>query len=304
MDANIDTYMDDDTEAKENEANEEEKEWWSGKDSLSPPNVEEERLPLIFARDVTFKKFAKHVDKCNARSGEHEAANCVFGQKFVSAVNSTHEYIHNWGRKSYYEEADSCYVPEGLIPTGNNGIVVANPCDQNGNPWPTIIVEVASSESLSHAIDKVNNYWFLPNYCEDVIIIKIDKWRNRRHNSQTLRPLRRLRCLKFCRTASLQQNLNTTKFEAIEEIEFGSVHPNGQESSFCIGPHMKWITIDCNCIFSGCQQPFPLFNVVQSSVPLPPQSPSPLQRPGVAIDLYDIQQSIFRAMGVLLNTNK
>lgn len=43
MDANIDTYMDDDTEAKENEANEEEKEWWSSKDSLSPPNVEEER---------------------------------------------------------------------------------------------------------------------------------------------------------------------------------------------------------------------------------------------------------------------
>ncbi|CAB4403966.1 unnamed protein product [Rhizophagus irregularis] len=98
-----------------------------------------------------------------------------------------------------------------------------------GNPWPTIILEAASSETLRHAIDK---------------------------------------CLKFCRTASLQQNPNTTRFGAIEE----------------------WITIDCNCIFSGCSQPL-------SSVPLHPQSSSPFQRPGVAFDLYDIQQAIFRAMG-------
>jgi hypothetical protein len=125
--------------------------------------------------------------------------------------------------------------------------------------------------------------------------------------------------LKFCRTASLQQNLNITKFEAIEEvgfvyflqllffclfilhyyhfqIEFGSVYPNGQESNFCTAPHMKWLTIDCNCIFSGCSQPLPSFNVIMSSVPLPPQFPSPLQKPGVAIDLYDIQQAIFNAM--------
>jgi hypothetical protein len=105
--------------------------------------------------------------------------------------------------------------------------------------------------------------------------------------------------LKFCRIASLQQNPNTTRFEAIEEvrcvyfyncqIEFGSVYSNGRESDFCTGPHMKWITIDCNCIFSGCSQPL-------SSVPLHPQSSSPLQRPGVAIDLYDIQQAIFRAI--------
>lgn len=58
------------------------------------------------------------------------------------------------------------------------------------------------------------------------------------------------------------------------QIEFGSVYSNGRESDFCTGPHMKWITIDCNCIFSGCSQPL-------SSVPLHPQSSSPLQRPGV-----------------------
>ncbi|RIA91715.1 hypothetical protein C1645_766854 [Glomus cerebriforme] len=67
---------------------------------------------------------------------------------------------------------------------------------------------------------------------------------------------------------------------------------------------MKWITIDCNCIFAGCPQPpaFPTFYTVISSQPFlqgppQPQVPNPLQRPGVAIDLYDIQQAIFRSMG-------
>jgi len=63
---------------------------------------------------------------------------------------------------------------------------------------------------------------------------------------------------------------------------------------------MKWITINRDCIYAGCPQ-FPqlpnLFSVI-SSVPFrPPQFPYPLQTPGVAIDLYDIQQSIFQAMG-------
>ncbi|CAB4380056.1 unnamed protein product [Rhizophagus irregularis] len=166
-----------DTEVKENEAKEKEKEWWSSKDSLE--------------RDVKFKQFARCVDKIKARR---------FFPFETNAVNSSQNDIDNWGG------------------------------GQKGNPWPTIILEAASSETLRHAIDK--------------------------------------QCLKFCQIASLQQNPNTTRFEAIEE----------------------WITIDCNCIFSGCSQPL-------SSVPLHPQSSSPLQRPGVAIDLYDIQQAIFRAMG-------
>ena len=69
---------------------------------------------------------------------------------------------------------------------------------------------------------------------------------------------------------------------------------------------MKWLTIDRDCIYAGCPQPpqapqapqLPnLFSVI-SQVPFRiPQFPYPLQRPGVAIDLYDIQQAIFRAMG-------
>ena len=81
------------------------------------------------------------------------------------------------------------------------------------------------------------------------------------------------------------------------QIKFGSVYANGGESNICNAPYMKWITINHDCIYAGCPQPLPnLFSVV-SSVPLPSQFPNPLQTPGVAIDLYDIQQSIFEVMG-------
>ncbi len=61
-----------------------------------------------------------------------------------------------------------------------------------GNSWPTIIFEVAVSESLEHVKEKVNE-WLAPNRCEDVIVIKIGDWSARRRNNQTRRPLRRLR---------------------------------------------------------------------------------------------------------------
>ncbi|PKK78353.1 hypothetical protein RhiirC2_861334 [Rhizophagus irregularis] len=126
LDTNIDTCMED-TEVKENEAKEKEKEWWSSKDSLE--------------RDVKFKQFARCVDKIKARR---------FFPFETNAVNSSQNDIDNWGG------------------------------GQKGNPWPTIILEAASSETLRHAIDK--------------------------------------QCLKFCQIASLQQNPNTTRFEAIEEV--------------------------------------------------------------------------------------
>ncbi|RIA91190.1 hypothetical protein C1645_875604 [Glomus cerebriforme] len=313
----------------EKKANEKEKEWWAGKGSLGSLDIDEERLPLILARDVKYNNFITRVEKIKARryfdyrngtvtiielpTGEHESGELRY--LFKNAVNNNttpHDGVDDWGAKSLYtnlptneyEEPDACFVPRRLLDPQNPA---QNPCDRNGNPWPTIIFEVASSETLQHVMNKINNYWLAPNRCEDVIVIKIGSWRTRRRN-QARRPLRRLRCLKFCRTATLQQNPNATTFNAIEEIEFGSVYANDRESQFCTGPHMKWITIDCNCIFTGCPQPPPLpsFHAVISSQPFPqpqgpqgpqPQPPYPLQRPGVAIDLYDIQQAIFRAMG-------
>ncbi|CAJ0838745.1 306_t:CDS:2 [Entrophospora sp. SA101] len=287
---------------------EKEKNWWLSKDSLGSLGVEEER-------DVTFSRFAKRVEIIKARrffdyrngtitiielpTGEHEVTHSKFSRQFTSAFNNAlaQDDIEDWGAKNEYEEPDACFIPKRLLDPLNPA---QNTCDQNGNPWPTIILEIASSETLQHVKDKIIDYWLVPNRCEDVIVIKIGTWSGRRHNNQTRRPLRRLRCLKFCRTATLQQNPNATTFDAIEEIEFGSVYANGRESHFCTGPHMKWITINRDCIYAGCPQPPQLPNLfsVISSVPFrPPQFPYPLQTSGVAIDLYDIQQSIFQAMG-------
>ena len=63
---------------------------------------------------------------------------------------------------------------------------------------------------------------------------------------------------------------------------------------------MKWLTIDRDCIFNGCLQPpsLPSFYHIASSKPfVVPQFPHPLVNPGVAIDLFDIQEQIFDAMG-------
>ena len=65
---------------------------------------------------------------------------------------------------------------------------------------------------------------------------------------------------------------------------------------------MKWLAIDCDCIFNGCPQPPPLpsFYHIASSQPFViTQFPYPLVNPGVAIDLFDLQEAIFDAMGPL-----
>jgi hypothetical protein len=240
-------------------------------------------------------------------TGEHEVAHAELSRRFVSAFNNAprQDDVSNWGAKSLYtnlpsaeyEEPDACFVPKRLLNPLNPA---RNPCDKNGNPWPTIIFEVAYTETFKHVKNKINNYWFAPNRCEDVIVIKISKWTRKRRNNQTKRPLCRMQCLKFCRAETLRQNPNATTFDPVEKIEFGSVDKSGKESYLCTDPHMIWLTIDRDCIFTGCPQPppLPLLNAVISSEPFhPPQFPYPLQVPGVAIDLFDIQQEIFHAMG-------
>ncbi|CAG8716065.1 6554_t:CDS:2, partial [Funneliformis mosseae] len=182
-----------DTDSKPNmdifiEADEKEKKWWLGKGSLGSLGIDE-------------KSF-----------------------KFMTAIcNATNQRsVYDWGSKSLftnlptdeYQEPDACFIPIRLLDALNP---VLNPCDRDGSPWPTIILEVASSETLQHVKDKINNYWLVQDRCEDVIVIKIGNWEEKRRNQTTQRPLRRLRCLKFCRTATLQQNPNATTFEAIEE---------------------------------------------------------------------------------------
>ncbi|RIA91716.1 hypothetical protein C1645_108299 [Glomus cerebriforme] len=204
------------TDTNMNEANEKEKNWWLSEDSLSSLQVDEGRLPLVLERGVKFNQFANRVEKIKARrffdyrngtvtlielpNGEHERAHGEFTKRFMSAFNNAtaQDDVDNCGAKSLYsniqtgeyEEPDACFTPVRLQDPLNQAL---NPCDKNGNPWPTIIFEVASSETLKHVTDKINNYWLAPNRCEDVIVIKIGNWKGKRRNNRTRRPLRRLR---------------------------------------------------------------------------------------------------------------
>ncbi|CAG8576869.1 10654_t:CDS:2 [Acaulospora morrowiae] len=286
------------------EATDEEKRWWF---EGIRPYINSERLPLVLARDVPFKEFAKKSENAKAGrfwdydkgtvmiielpSGDHESAIGEFSRHFLNHFNNvaSQDDIRTWGAKDLYnlatgeyKDPDACFVPRRLLNLPNP---VLNPCDNVGNPWPTIILEVASSETLDHVKNKVNNFWLIPNRCEDVIVIKLGNWNNKRRDRNG-HPLHRLRCLRFCRRAILQQNQNATTFHPIQDIEFGSVHANGRAGNFCSGPRIKWLTIDCDCIYAGCVPPLPPLQVL-------PQTSAP----GVSIDLYYIQQAVFDAMG-------
>ncbi len=45
----------------------------------------------------------------------------------------------------------------------------------NYHPLSCFLLEIASSETLQHVRDKINDYWLVPNRCEDVIVIKLGK---------------------------------------------------------------------------------------------------------------------------------
>ncbi|CAG8548586.1 3370_t:CDS:2, partial [Paraglomus occultum] len=259
--------------------------WWLER-TLKP--IDNEKLPIVVATGVTWKLFAKRAEKAKARrfwdfsngtvtiielpTSGHEGTARKFGYMFMEAFRnaSRQDRVDDLGSKSLYtnlqtnkyEEPDTCFMPRRLLNPQNP---TRYPCDHEGTPWPTIIVEVAFSETLEHVREKINNYWLAPNRAEDVIVIKLGSWKEKRHDRNG-NPLRRLLCQKFCRRATLQQNPNATTFEPVQEIEFGSIYRNGRPA-------------------------------VISSLPFPPQTPVPLSVPGVAIDLYDIQELIFFYMG-------
>ncbi|CAG8621458.1 9418_t:CDS:2 [Acaulospora colombiana] len=163
------------------EATDEEKRWW----------FEGIRPCINNERNVPFKEFAEKSEKAKAKRfwdhdkgtvmiielpyGDHEGAICEFISRFRNHFNNmaSQDDIRCWGAKSLYDlatgeykEPDACFVPRRLLNLPNP---VLNPCDNGGNPWPTIILEVASFEILDHVKNKVNNFWLIPNRCEDVL---------------------------------------------------------------------------------------------------------------------------------------
>ncbi|CAI2186900.1 13200_t:CDS:2 [Funneliformis geosporum] len=274
-----------------NKADAREKKWWiDGNYKI----IDENRLPLILVEGVSYKEFEKKSEIANASkywefqdgivviielpNRDHEIAHYAFTKQFMRQdPQDTVDYVGSTtchatpGRitRGSSKQPDSSFVPR-LLPKP-----AQNPCDVQGNPWPTIIIEVANSESLSRIMHKTTQFWLAPNRVEDVIVLKLWKWNSRRDQNGT--PLRRLTCYKFCRRRS---PLNVHgNFQPVQTIEFGNIDRNNQQYNGCTTAGMSSLNITPRCIFRGCPQvsPYPIPN-------------------HVIIDFFPIQQSIFRAM--------
>ncbi|GBC06790.1 hypothetical protein RclHR1_07040013 [Rhizophagus clarus] len=161
--------------------------------------------------------------KCSHNRVAKSSAHCALYRQFVRQDPQ--------GRitKGSSKQPDESFVPR-LLP---------KPAQTHGNPWPTIIVEVANSESLSRIMSPI-----LVGV-EDVIILKLWKWNSRRDQNET--PLRRLTCYKFCRRRS-PRNLHGN-LQPVQTIEFGTIDGNNQPYNGCTAAGTCTLNISPRCIF-------------------------------------------------------
>ncbi|CAJ0745394.1 24513_t:CDS:2, partial [Entrophospora sp. SA101] len=233
-----------------NKANEKEKKWWI-----------DGNYKII--DEKSYKEFEKKCERANASKfweyengivtiielpkRDHEIAHGEFSYQFLSAfhnvpyqdrvseVGSTTCYTSGDGRRrGTYKQSDSSFVPS-LLPKP-----AQYPSDSEGNPWPTVIVEVANTQTFASIIQKTTQFWLAPNRVEDVIILKLWHWDSNRDQNGT--PLRRL------------------------TIEFGTIDRNRQPYGGCSAPGMRTLSISPHCIYKGCAcrnpplSPYPIAN--------------------------------------------
>ncbi|CAB4405387.1 unnamed protein product [Rhizophagus irregularis] len=276
-----------------NKADAREKKWWIDGNYKT---IDENRLPLILIEGVSYEKFEKKCEITNASrywkfqdgmvviielpNRDHEMAHYEFTRQFIhqdsqdtvdiagaSTCHATPGHI----TRSSSKQPDCSFTPR-IMPKP-----APNPCDLQGNPWPTIIVEVANSESFFRIMHKTTQFWLALNHVEDVFILKLWKWTLGRDQNGT--PLRRFTCYKFCRRNGVQNVYGN--YQPVHIIEFGTIDRRNQPYNGCTAPGMCIMNIFPGCIFRGCPQvpPYPINNVV--------------------IDFFPIQQAIFRAMIIL-----
>ncbi|RUS13132.1 hypothetical protein BC937DRAFT_86282, partial [Endogone sp. FLAS-F59071] len=112
-----------------------------------------------------------------------------------------------------------------------------HPCDNVGNPWPTIIVEVAKSKTVTHARNNVN-FYLHSNRAEDVILFYLGKWEG--CTDAAGQPLRYLLCEHYCHQRSPQHE---NQYQPFMTYEFGTVHPNGRKYNGCSAHGMQVLMI-------------------------------------------------------------
>ncbi|GES99452.1 hypothetical protein GLOIN_2v1546814 [Rhizophagus clarus] len=271
-----------------NEANEEEEKWWT---ELTYKNIDENRLPLRLTKNAKLDEYIEKSEIADAGkfwnfdSGnvtvielpnpDHEVAHTQFTRQFLSPFSNLAilDDVDNIAGTTCIsgtsaKQPDAAFVPIRLPKPS------PNPCDRKGNPWPTIVCEVANTQSLTSIFQKVNEFWLQQNRAEDVIVLKLWPWDGTRSPNGI--PLRRLTCYEFCRR--LSRHLRSG-YRPIQCIEFGTIDSRQRSINNCSAQGMCTLEISPACIYAGCPgtPPYPLTN-------------------NVSIDLYNIQQAIFRKM--------
>ncbi|CAG8619669.1 23419_t:CDS:2, partial [Gigaspora rosea] len=246
-----------------NKANDKEKKWWIDGNYKA---IDEKRLPLRLVKNVTYREYEKKSEIANAaRCWEFDdGVVIIYELPNYRVLGTGAATCQDSGRRSA-KQPDTSFVPRLPKPS-------PHPSDAQGNPWPTVVCEVARSQSLPHILQKVNSFWLAPNRSEDVIVLKLWPWNHTRDANQ--RPLRRLTCYKFCRQASLRAGQTQGNFRPVQTLEFGTINKHSAPYNGCSAPGMRTVTITPACVYKGCTPPHPL------SV-------------NAVIDLFNIQQAIF-----------
>ncbi|CAJ0831491.1 15147_t:CDS:10, partial [Entrophospora sp. SA101] len=211
---------------------------------------------------------------------DHEIAHGEFSKQFLSAFHNVHIKIK---LIMLDQQSDSSFVPKFLPKPAQY------PSDSEGNPWLTIIIEVANTQTFASIIQKTTQFWLAPNQVEDVIILKLWNWDSSRDQNGT--PLRCL-TVQYCFVVSfhlfhrliivlyfgsainsvIKQTLKcmgiTNQLKWYELIEFGTIDRSQQPYGGCSAPGIRTLSISPHCIYKGCAHrnpplsPYPIANNV------------------------------------------
>ncbi|UZO18472.1 uncharacterized protein OCT59_009785 [Rhizophagus irregularis] len=239
-------------------ADEREKKWWiDGNYKIIGENT---RLPLILVEDVI-----------ELPNRDHEVAHGEFTRQFLNALSNVPRQnqlvllLQDVDPGDLFsKQSDASYTPKQLPKPA------ANSCDAQGNPWPTVIVEIANTQSLPSIIRKTTQFWLAPNRVEDVIILKLWNWNSRRDQNGI--PLRCL-TVQYYFLMSFHLFHSPNNYPVYSDSAINSVIEEALKMHVEITYQFK----------QGCPRQNP---------PLPPY---PITNNDV-IDLHDIQQEIFDNM--------
>ncbi|KAF0446319.1 hypothetical protein F8M41_002944 [Gigaspora margarita] len=273
--------------------------WWCQGIFHPMAEWEKAKLPYVLAENVTIDKYEERKDRFNVHgswkwNAKLEKNGIILGDVTVYELTTqAHEVCIGAITKLIikqclpvdYTDADIlnlgatrtrakgfCKEPDGSFRPVKSAVDLPNGSDGLTAPWPNIVIEVASSESVSHAKDKARNYWLRNNRVHDVIIVKLY------YDSEIPVPSR-MKAWHYCVSGtSVQQKLKPKN-----KFEFGTHDANGDLLNYGEGTCVIKIPLDC------------LYHDVNPSTQVPRSTlPDP-----IILDFFYVRKTILNSFSYL-----